>query len=467
MGPTFRVVELVRRRRIAVRWWQTAWLAVALALIAHSQTVNADPPDNDPVDAILTGYDGSDWLEELHADGFLKEHDRRSTDEPRIRLRGRIDTDFLWTSQSPENKATFGDLGDAAGLRRARIGVEGHLTPDSRYVAEIDLASGEVVLRDVYVGWGELRERGELRTGHFREPFSLEGATSANSFAFLERSPINELDPARNWGVGYFRCSPGEEATFAVGAFHAGTDSSDIQGGPGSETAITARATLLPWYESHGERLMHLGVALSSRLADEGVVIIKQGTSSPLLDLGDSSSSPFVPKITIPANFEQRFNAQWALVNGPFSMQAEWSGTLIDQTGGPPVFYHGSYLSAGYFLTGGQRRYQPEHGTFGAVTVARPVLPGLSLESHDAPRGWGAWEVTARFGYLDYFDLDAPRGPQGQLVGARLSQSTLGVNWYLAERLRILADYSLAVPDEPNTGTSTAHIFSMRLGLFW
>ena len=44
----------------------------------------------------------------------------------------------------------------------------------------------------------------EVRLGHYREPFSLEGGTSANFYAFMERSPINDLDPARSWGVSLF-----------------------------------------------------------------------------------------------------------------------------------------------------------------------------------------------------------------------------------------------------------------------
>jgi hypothetical protein len=115
-----------------------------------------------------------------------------------FRLRGRIDTDAIATTQGQANESIFGDLGDAVGLRRARIGAEGNLGIGGRYITEIDLASGNVVLRDVFVGVGEAQDEGEFRSGHYREPFSLELATGANYFAFLERSVINVLDPARN-----------------------------------------------------------------------------------------------------------------------------------------------------------------------------------------------------------------------------------------------------------------------------
>lgn len=121
-----------------------------------------------------------------------------------IRLRGRIDTDAIWTEQSPGDIATFGDLGDVVGLRRARVGIEGEM-PDGRYVAELDLASGQAVPKDVFLGFDNNDKSDEARAGHFREPFSLEGGTSANSFAFMERSPANVFDPSRNWGLGWFR----------------------------------------------------------------------------------------------------------------------------------------------------------------------------------------------------------------------------------------------------------------------
>src|SRR5262249_8299239 len=69
-------------------------------------------------------------------------------------LRGRVDTDAIWSSQSPANEATFGDLGDVVGLRRARIGAEGEIC-SGRYVWEIDMAPGVVVPRDIYFACGE------------------------------------------------------------------------------------------------------------------------------------------------------------------------------------------------------------------------------------------------------------------------------------------------------------------------
>ncbi|MFO0897310.1 MAG: porin [Pirellulales bacterium] len=391
-----------------------------------------------------------------------------SDDDRLINLRGRIDTDAIWSTQSPANLATYGDLGDVVGLRRARIGAFGNFSDHSRYLAEIDLASGNVVIRDLYYAFGQPQENGEFRGGHYREPFSLEGAISANSFAFMERSPINNLDPARNWGLGYFACDAEERATWALGFFRKGSDPSDLQGGDGSDSAVTMRGTVLPYYEDEGARLMHLGFALSSRVPDNGLVVINQRPASPLLDLGDSSASPFVPTLRYQATFQQLFNAQWAMAQGSFWAQAEWYGTLIDQSfGRGEVFLHGCYLDVGYFLTGEHRAYERRNGFFGFITVDRPVLRRFSSQTTPRPAGFGAWEVTARFAYLDFFDTDNPRGPQGQLEGVEMPQGTLGLNWYLADRCRLMFNYYYSTPREPNTGVSSASIYSMRLGVFW
>jgi len=382
-----------------------------------------------------------------------------------MRLRGRIDTDAIWTKQSPGDIATFGDIGDAVGLRRARIGVEGTL-PDGRYVAEIDLATGAVVPKDVFVGlYGDDDQLDERRGGHFREPFSLEGGTSANTFAFLERSPANMFDPGRNWGMGLFHNGCDKTYTLDGGVFQDGTDPSDFEAGPGSTVGFTGRLTVAPIDEAGGERLLHFAVALSGRIPEAGVIVINQQPRSGLLELGDSSSSDFVPKIVIPATFEQLFNLQFASACGPAWTEAEWYGTLIDQIGGGPVFYHGCYVDCGYFLTGEHREYSATGGVFGPVKVEHPLFRDRT--TGDRTLGFGGWEIVARFSYLDLFSPNTPLGPSGQLQGTRLPLSTFGVNWYWTDHVRVMFDYSYAVPIEPNTGSSDVNEFATRLNIFW
>ncbi len=247
--------------------------------------------------------------------------------------------------------------------------------------------------------------------------------------------------------------------------FHAGTDAGGFQGGDGSTVGFTGRLTAAPIHQGDGEHLLHLGIALSERIPENGVILVNQQPRSPLLDLGDSSTSPFVPVIRIPARFQQLVNLQLAWANGPLWSQAEWYGSFIDQTGAGDVFFHGCHVDGGYFITGEHRAYQSNNGVFGPVRVWRPFLKNQARD--DREHGWGAWELTARFAYLDFFDPNTPIGPTGQLIGVRLPTSTFGVNWYLCDRMRFMFNYTYAVPHEANSGSSVANILGTRLAVFW
>ncbi|HEY2252171.1 MAG TPA: porin [Planctomycetaceae bacterium] len=211
----------------------------------------------------------------------------------------------------------------------------------------------------------------------------------------------------------------------------------------------------------HARRVAHQ----SNRLPESGVIIINQQPTSPLLYLGDSASTPFVPIIEIPAKYQQLMNLQVAVANGPLWAQAEWYGTWIAQTGGAPVFFHGSYASIGWFITGEHRGYAGPNGGLGAVHVNRPFLVGPAGRGRE--RGRGAWELVGRFSYLDFFDPNTPLSPSGSTVGIKLPEWTFGVNWYLADHVRLMFNYVYALPNEPNAGASAANEYAMRLGVFW
>jgi phosphate-selective porin OprO/OprP len=281
----------------------------------------------------------------------------------------------------------------------------------------------------------------------------------------MERSPINDLDPARAWGIGWFCCNDEKTSTFAAGLFHNGSDQADFEAGAGSNAAFTARVTAAPILEEDGRKLLHFGLALSEAVPEDGVVTINQHPASFLLDPTDSTISPFVPEYDIPARFQQLFNLQLATCDGPFWTQSEWYATIIPQLGGGPVFFHGYYVSCGYFLTGENRAYEEKYGILGPLSVKRPVLHGA--ESRGKPHGWGSWELTARFSYLDYFDRDLPPGPGGENLGIRFPQATFGVNWHLADRVRLMFNYSYEAPDEANSGTTEASIYGTRLNVFF
>lgn len=384
---------------------------------------------------------------------------------PTFSIRGRIEVDAVVAAQSAESIAAIGNLQNGYGFRRVRLGAQGAVGDAARWLSEVELAGGRVAVRDVFVGLTALPAVRELRVGHFREPFSLDGATSSNFITFLERSPLNLLDPARNWGVCGFWRPDDERAFFALGAFRTSTDNGGQSVGDRGDWAVTTRLTGLPVYEPDDDRfqLAHLGVAFSHRIPDRGVVNLSPTPQSNLLTVEDNPASPFLPPVAIPADSQQLYNLQAARVSGPFSLQAEWFGTTVRRTTGGVVFLHGFYADASYFLTGEHRGYEPGRGVFGRVSVRRPLL-----RSGGAPvGGCGAVEVAARFSFADFRSPNLPPAADGSPTGAVLYQLTAGVNWYLNDYTRVMFNYTAGFPDPVGRPAAAAHLFSLRTAIFW
>src|SRR5262249_2151671 len=151
----------------------------------------------------------------------------------------------------------------------------------------------------------------------------------------------------RNWGVAVYSYTDNQRLFIQAGAFKSGTDNTGTDIGDGNDLAYTARVVGLPWYEESDDsfRLLHVGGAASQRYAKDNTVTFNQGPQSSLLQSGsDNPRTPYVPSVLIPANQYQLYNLQSALVLGPLSFQAEWTGTRVEQIGGGPVNLHGGYV---------------------------------------------------------------------------------------------------------------------------
>ena len=337
--------------------------------------------------------------------GLTDATERTKGTDPTFKLRGRIEADSVTVTQSPKDKALFGDFQDAVGFRRLRLGSEGTAGDMTRWVAEVDFAGGNVSIKDAFVAVHHLPFLQEVRVGHFAEPFSLEGQIRSVWFPFTERSPAFTFDPTRNWGVGVFSFTEDRRWVVQAGVFKSGTDNTGTDVGDGNDLAGTGRVVWVPWYEEADDslRMLHIGGAASHRNTKDGMVSFNQGPQSSLLQSGsDNPRSPFVPAVSIPANQYQLYNFQSALVLGPLSLQAEWDGTRVEQLGGGPVVLSGWYVQASYFLTGEHRNYNRDVGTMWEPTVRRPFVctDGTATARVRAPGrwrpGWRTWTSTAR-----------------------------------------------------------------------
>jgi phosphate-selective porin OprO/OprP len=342
------------------------------------------------------------------------------------------------------------------------------------WVAEFDFAVAQdgqgrhPGLTDVYWDVMRLPLLGTFRVGHMREPFSMESLTSGLALPFLERSSAFEaFCPFRNVGMMCMNSVLDDRATWALGLFRTNSKNngnpSDFGDG---EFALTGRVTALPWVDPETSCLLHLGAAFSHRgfIVDDDPVRFRNFCGI------RTGSYIFADTGELPAEGTELANVEAALKLGPFVLQGEGyysyvRDAVIDGATYNPSFY-GWYVQATWLLTGEERPYRRSVPTTNPAVFdrPRPYENFFFVKSDDEGRWWerlalgrGAWEIGARYCYVDLND------PSQGVNAQTYHDITLGLNWYLTINTKMQFNYILAYrdfPSEDNQGA--ANIFAVR-----
>lgn len=381
--------------------------------------------------------------------------DAGPTKRPTVDWTGQFQADGLWFHQDAANRKQFGDIENGSAFRRARLGAFGEYGP-SEYRIEADFALvGRPSLLDVYAGIRDVPYLGRVRVGHFFEPFSLGRITSSRNVTFLERPLLDEaFAPARNLGVMASDSWADGNGTWAAGVFATDSDAFGDSVGDAAGVAGTARVTYLPWYdESTGRDYAHVGVAYSVRGANNQTVRFR---ARPEARIGAAVLNVAFLADTgaIRADLYQLAGAETLIVRGPASAQSEFVLVPVHTLRAETAVLYGWYLQANFMLTGESRPYSKVIGAPDRVRPFRDFLP--SHEGHAGSGGLGAWEVSARLSHLDLND--------SEIHGGRLTDLTIGLNWYLNPFLRVTANYIRTFPDAVRGDGGTADVFGLRVG---
>lgn len=335
-----------------------------------------------------------------------------------VKVGGRLFYDWGWFSgddptynTEPTPSGTTPELEDGTEFRAARLFAEGTLFEKINYKAEFDFTDGtdSPDFKDVFMALKET-PAGEIKVGHFKEPFGLEQLTSARFITFMERGLPTAFAPDRNNGAQFSDHNGNKTITWAAGAFKTTDDiATDVGDG---EYGYTARVTGTPWYEDEGEDVFHLGAGASYRTDDE--VRFRARPEANLLNRPADTGA-------IAADDTMIVGGEVAWVGGPLSAQAEYMLTDVSaSTGGQDGDFSGYYAFLSWFVTGEHRTYKQSTGTFDRVKPQENFLAG----------GPGAVEVALRYSMIDLDDGAAYTDEMADITG--------GINWYLNPNTRIM-----------------------------
>ena len=353
-------------------------------------------------------------------------------------------------------------LSDGMALRRARLGVEGTFFKNTIYKFEYDFTragtgnSTSSGVTDAYIGYN-LSKESVIKIGAFKEPFSLEEATSNRYLTFIQRNMavdtfVDNLNTYKLGIGGAYATDRWMAATSlqteAVGVSKStnsavGGDTSNRNGGTGDTSwEVNGRVAGTPWNESK-TKFLHVGAGGSymqlnnNYKADgsynNGSIAFANGIGNnvdrtSILNTGTLTSGS---KNTVGAHVADhmtRFGAESAVVYGPFSAQTEYLRTDVSGRGYNDEALDGYYGYMTYFLTGESRNYKAKTASWDRIKPNR---------NFDMKGGLGAWEIAT--GY-DYLNLNS-----GIIQGGRASTAKVGLNWYPNSHTRFMLNYIKAL----------------------
>lgn len=333
--------------------------------------------------------------------------------------------------------------GSGGEFRRARLYLSGTLWENFLFKAQYDFAGGDADFKDMYLGIKNIPVIGTVLFGQMHEPFSLEELTSSNYITFMERSlPTGAFAPSRKTGFRVSNAVLNKRMTWAAGLFFGDSDDDgDSNFDDVTNTDFTARLTGLPLYRNKGEQLLHIGLGYSHQFLDEGETSVRY-RNRPEAHLTDVR---LVDTGSIDADSADLFNPEMAFVWGPFSAQGEYFWTSVDSVAGGDPTFEGAYVYGSWFITGENRSYSTSSGKFGRVKPKTNFMNG----------GIGAWELAARWSWLDLNDSNVSGGEQTDITAA--------INWYLNPNYRLMFNYVYAdVEDRSGFADGSADIIQAR-----
>jgi phosphate-selective porin OprO/OprP len=370
-------------------------------------------------------------------------HFRSDDDAFRLMIGGRFQVDAASTEADRKADDAFPDLtyGEAE-IRRVRLYADALLYQKYGAKVQVDFAylaspvTPDLLYKDIYVDRRNIPYLGTIRVGHQFEPFSLEDETSTKYITFMERAlPTLAFDSDRNTGLLIYNTPLKNRLWWGVGLFIPVVDDEpfDFSGKPGLN--VSGRFAGLPWYVDETQ-FLHAGVSYIHKIRDEDTA--REKRINFVADPESHLNKPMLDSGGLIADDADIYNAALALVYGPLSLQGEYYDARVNQIDNPTLHFNGYYAYASYILTGESRPYSAETASFGRLT------PHHEFSLHGG--GLGAWEVGARYSYLDLNDKNIGGGEQ--------SNVTVGLNWYLNPIVLMRFNYVYAHIEDSDAGAS-------------
>jgi len=339
-------------------------------------------------------------------------------------------------------------------LRRMRFAVKVNVGDNWYGEIDFDFDGMMVDIKDVYMRryFGQPGSFwGQLKIGQFRMPQGMQQTTTSRYLKLIERASVYKFNPNRKIGIGWASWNKSYMFAAAVHTEETRNVHDQLEGDAdyfkGSfDEPISANEGLLQGaktmkgFSTRGAyyifnepgKLISLSGAYSIRTPG----LYKHPDSRIKYDPKDETSvseMEFTVAKVGGVKTARNMNLDAAVSFGPWRMTGEYYyNKLAMKSGADPVHFSGFYIQSAYLLTGENHAWNHREAEFTQVRATDKT---------------GAWEVAARYSYINLNDLD--RGVRGGQKG----QYTVGVNYYASRNVKFMLNFSYVDHDKYSNGS--------------
>lgn len=339
-------------------------------------------------------------------------------------------------------------LTNGANIRDLSLNFDGGINQDVSVSIgfSFDPVGSSVRVEDAYVTYSGLKNFGDnfmISVGKVNPSFCLENHSSGKWIPFLERSAVsNAFSPNPGLGFSVNKWDLGYSINASLTQPGPNEKVYDAQGNAINRSdrwEINTRLTKAFIMEKH--KLTQVG--LSANYQDNGGNFIYL-SGSPEFKTRANNYKNYLSIGPIRSNHDYSMGFELLSQNGPFSFEAEYQFYKVNRGNGQSnVTFSGYRSNVNYVLTGEARKFKHSNGTLGQV-----------IPKNDC----GAWEISAKYNFLNFNDKD--------IKGGNTRNMGVAATWYANYNFATTLEYMYAkIKQSQNLNKLNIHTIAGRLQL--
>ncbi len=330
------------------------------------------------------------------------------------------------------------DPQDRFGLRRVRFRFGGDIKDNMFYRFDLELANPRnFEWRDAYLGFKNLPGNQELVIGHQKRPYGWDTLNSSNANIFLERPLVQDFmnGDYRRLGIQINGVSDEQDWNWQYGVFNGDfvQDSDSFYVGNHYQLEAAGRLANTWWYDedSGGRGWGHWAIAGAVARPD-GDSALNNTARFATRPEGRTTDRWMDTRAIVGAQTYEILALENAFNAGPFHAVGEVMNMSLQRNAGGDLNFWGAYGEVAYMLTGEHMSWNRKSGTLDNVKPFENFFL-VDRMSGGTGSGWGAWQVAARYSYLD--------ANSGDILAGVGNSGTLGLVWYLNQNAKFQLNY--------------------------